>query len=133
MEQPKYKLGEEVSVDFIGTIKGIYYTFKGDIEYRIEGNDCNATVREHSILPLIIPGGSLTCLICHKTFPDKLSFHEHLFENTHLKPDHTIDTYHAIAHRRECPYCGGQVRTMKVPPDGWETTCLCCDFLFDED
>jgi len=29
--------------------------------------------------------------------------------------------------------CGGNVITIGVSPDGWETYCYDCEFLYDED
>jgi hypothetical protein len=29
--------------------------------------------------------------------------------------------------------CGGRVYTRGIPPDGWETACRSCEFLYDED
>jgi hypothetical protein len=29
--------------------------------------------------------------------------------------------------------CGGTVTTIGIYPDGWETHCCSCDFVYDED
>jgi len=29
--------------------------------------------------------------------------------------------------------CGGTITTVGIHPDGWETSCCSCDFVYDED
>ena len=43
--------------------------------------------------------------------------------------------YHKIGQfkdPKQC-LCRGKIFTFGVPPDGWETSCTNCDFVFDED
>lgn len=30
-------------------------------------------------------------------------------------------------------FCGGTIVTYGIPPDGWETICIDCGFIYDED
>ncbi len=41
--------------------------------------------------------------------------------------------YHKIGIKKQRCLCGGRVVTRGIPPDGWETSCYDCDFLYDED
>jgi hypothetical protein len=43
--------------------------------------------------------------------------------------------YHKIGKNKqpEKCLCGGKIITRGIPPDGWETSCYDCDFLYDED
>lgn len=38
-----------------------------------------------------------------------------------------------IERTKICYFCGGEIRTIACGPDGWETFCVSCDFLYDED
>lgn len=137
--QPKHKLGESVSVEFIGEIVSVTYNFKNQIEYKVDkGNGVYAYVKENCLHTLPAPEDFLKeekpikCLICSKTFKSAIEFHEHLFLNGFLRPDHVIpENWDYQTHR--CVFCGGKVMSKGIPPDGWETTCLNCDFLYDED
>jgi len=40
--------------------------------------------------------------------------------------------YHKYGKNKHC-LCGGKVITRGIYPDGWETTCNLCEFLYDED
>ena len=41
--------------------------------------------------------------------------------------------YQKIGHKNGKCLCGGKVYTRGIPPDGWETSCYECEFLYDED
>ena len=58
IEQPKFPLGTEVNVDFIGKIVSIGYNLAGKLEYKItDGKDNTAYVTKDSYLyPLPEPG-----------------------------------------------------------------------------
>jgi len=38
-----------------------------------------------------------------------------------------------VEHSKICYFCGGQIRTIAVGGEGWETYCVSCDFMYDED
>lgn len=38
-----------------------------------------------------------------------------------------------VLHSRKCYFCGGEIRTIGIGAEGWETSCVLCDFLYDED
>jgi len=40
--------------------------------------------------------------------------------------------YYQKVSKKTC-LCGGHIYTRGIPPDGWETSCTICEFLFDED
>lgn len=76
----------------------------------------------------------MKCLICNKEFEDAYEFLRHLF----LSPD-APDVAHDEAikqwrYGQSCPLCGGEVRTYSgVNEDSWETSCMKCHYLYDED
>jgi hypothetical protein len=54
--QPKHKLGEDVSVDFMGKVVSVHLTWKGDVQYKVDGDNGNsAYVAESNIFPLPTP------------------------------------------------------------------------------
>lgn len=38
-----------------------------------------------------------------------------------------------IERSKVCYFCGGEIRTIACGPDGWETFCVSCDFIYCED
>ena len=82
----------------------------------------------------------LICKVCGEEFEDGWS--HALVGPGLLRPK---DEAHATAlkafegqlYEGYCPFCGWEVRTMgSASPDGdasWETSCMGCGFLFDED
>jgi hypothetical protein len=132
-KKPKFNIGDEVSVSFIGEIKGIQVNIvNNELEYKVVSKKTInlAYVPEVSVSALPTPQNNpkIKCLICKEIFPDALSFRDHIFNDKSDKHDVEWDT-----HTRVCPFCGGIINTRGIPPDGWETTCMYCDFLFDED
>jgi hypothetical protein len=41
--------------------------------------------------------------------------------------------YKKIGYKTNRCLCGGKIVTKGIPPDGWETSCLWCELLIDED
>jgi len=41
--------------------------------------------------------------------------------------------YQKIGYKIDKCLCGGIIITVGCPPDGWESYCNNCDFLYDED
>lgn len=98
------------------------------------------------------PNDPVTCSACGLKFTSVSDFHRHLHEDVPnpYATEHglakTIQRYddpthkgiHAAARRArgDC-FCGGHVSTFthrRGPDDvGWETVCLSCDYLYDED
>lgn len=40
---------------------------------------------------------------------------------------------HEIMRKGVCFMCGGTIRTIGIGQEGWETYCVECNFLYDED
>ncbi len=45
----------------------------------------------------------------------------------------SLEEKRAVEHSKVCYFCGGQIRTIAVGGEGWETYCVSCDFIYDED
>jgi hypothetical protein len=41
--------------------------------------------------------------------------------------------YQKIGAKKNRCLCGGRIITQGCPPDGWESYCYSCEFLYDED
>lgn len=41
--------------------------------------------------------------------------------------------YQKRGHKKNKCLCGGKIITFSCPPDGWETVCDDCSFVYDED
>ena len=41
--------------------------------------------------------------------------------------------YYKIGYKTNKCLCGGEIRTISCPPDGWITECMNCSLLIDED
>lgn len=83
-----------------------------------------------------------TCIVCEKTFQD--TWHHVTGESEGLLE--FIDKPHQDYFKKVLEYnmdhngvsylkcfCGGIVKMSGLANEGWETTCLTCEFLFDED
>lgn len=54
--QPKYKLGDEVSIDFMGKVVSVHYRYNGEVQYKVDGENGNsAYVQESNIFFLPQP------------------------------------------------------------------------------
>lgn len=78
-----------------------------------------------------------TCIVCNERFDDLF---EHLFgkkEGLSVFQDQKHKAYHdkieGNGYDREKCFCGGTIIMSRVGPDSWNTSCLVCDFLYDED
>ncbi len=76
-------------------------------------------------------GGQIECQICGEEFKSipGLQQHQH---RTYNKESHGV----AVSEWKTgqpCVWCGGEVRTVGVGAEGWETSCIVCDYLYDED
>lgn len=138
--QPKYRLGEEVNVDFTGKIVSVSYNYLGTLKYKVTSENGNeAYIEEQSINPLPIPPEPpkpeqiITCKVCSTAFKQR-EFDSHLFENGELKKDHTPPSdYKHNGYLDKCYFCDGKLRTIGRGDEGWETFCVDCGFLWDED
>jgi hypothetical protein len=79
----------------------------------------------------------MRCLVCGQEFVSWGEFDGHYWDYNE-RGGGTLDIIHqeAISNYKEgspCVLCGGKVKTFGYPPDGWETVCLQCGLLYDED